>query len=63
MSGVVVSYGIAVAINGLFPEMLVLIQPDQWLGILPTLVLVTAIAAFLPVGRMMRLDPMVVFKT
>lgn len=63
MSGVLVAYGVAALINGLFPEMLVLIQPNHWLGILPTLVLVTAIAAFLPVGRIMRLDPLVVFKT
>jgi putative ABC transport system permease protein len=61
--GILVAYGTAALINGLYPEMLVLIQPDHWLGILPTLVLVTGIAAFLPVGRIMRLDPMVVFKT
>lgn len=62
ITGVLVAYGVAALINALFPEMLVLIKPDQWLGILPTLILVTALAALLPIGRILRLDPMIVFK-
>jgi hypothetical protein len=43
--------------------MLVLIPPDDVLRQAPVLLLVTALAALLPLERVLRLDAMVVFRT
>lgn len=61
--GILVAYGLGVAINNIFPEMLVLILPQQWLSILPILLVVTLGAALLPISRIMNLDPLIVFKS
>lgn len=61
--GVGMAYLVGLAINNIFPEMLVLIQPQHWLTILPVLLLVTLGAALLPISRIMTLDPFIVFKS
>jgi putative ABC transport system permease protein len=60
--GVGLSYGVAALIGRLFPEMLVLIEPAMLLRQIPVLAVVTALAALLPIGRISRLDPMMVFR-
>lgn len=60
--GVGLAYGTAALVSHLFPEMLVLVEPAQFLREIPTLTLITALAALLPTGRVTRLDPMVVFR-
>jgi hypothetical protein len=42
--------------------MLILIEPENLLRQLPVLLLVTGVAALLPLGQIARLDPVVVFK-
>lgn len=61
--GILLSYGIGSIINEVFPEMLVLIRPAQWLVVLPVMAAVTAVGALLPIQRIMKLDPMIVFKS
>jgi putative ABC transport system permease protein len=60
--GVGLAYGTAALVSRLFPEMMVLIEPGQLLREIPILALITALAALLPIGRVTRLDPMVVFR-
>jgi putative ABC transport system permease protein len=60
--GAGLAYGTAALVSRLFPEMLVIIRSEQLLREIPILALVTALAALLPVARVMRLDPMVVFR-
>ncbi|MBZ0296730.1 MAG: FtsX-like permease family protein [Anaerolineae bacterium] len=60
--GVALAYVLALVIGKVVPEMLVLIAPTRWVGQIPTLVLVTVLAALLPVERILRVDPLVVFK-
>ena len=60
--GLALSYGAAALVGRLFPEMLIIIRLSQLLRELPILVLITALAALLPVRRVMRLDPMMVFR-
>lgn len=60
--GVVFAYGVASLVGRLSPEIFILIQPVQWLSEIPTLVLITGLAALLPIERILRVDPMVVFK-
>lgn len=62
ITGVVLSYVIAFIVSALLPEMLILIRVENWLQQVPILIGVTALAALLPLGRIVRLDPMVVFK-
>jgi putative ABC transport system permease protein len=60
--GVGAAYGVAALVRYLFPEMLILIKPTSILLQIPVFLFVTALAALLPVGRIARMDPMVVFK-
>lgn len=62
VAGVGLSYGVAALVGRLLPEMLILIEPGLWLRQLPVLAVITALAALLPLGRISRLDPMVVFR-
>jgi putative ABC transport system permease protein len=62
LAGIGLAYGTAALVSSLFPEMLILIEPAQLLREAPILVLITALAALLPLGRIARLDPMVVFQ-
>jgi putative ABC transport system permease protein len=60
--GIGLAWGTAALVGRLFPEMLILIQPTLVMRTMPTLALVTALAALLPLGRIMRLDPLVAFR-
>jgi putative ABC transport system permease protein len=60
--GVGAAYGVAVLVRYLFPEMLILIRPSSVFQQMPVFLLVTAFAALLPIGRIARMDAMVVFK-
>ncbi len=62
IAGVLLAYGTAALVSRLFPEMLVLIKPVEFLSEIPVLGFITTLAALLPIGRVNRLDPMVVFK-
>jgi putative ABC transport system permease protein len=61
-TGVGLAYAVAALIKQLLPEMLILIEPTQWLTQLPVLMVVTVIASLLPIRHMAQLDPMLVFK-
>ncbi len=60
--GVGLAYGMAALVERLFPEMMILIEPSGWLRQAPTLAVIVTLAAFSPVRRVMRLDPMLVFE-
>lgn len=60
--GVGLAYGTAALVERLFPEMMIVIEPSGWLRQAPTLALIVTLAAFSPVRRVMRLDPMLVFQ-
>lgn len=60
--GVGLSYAVAALVGRLLPEMLILIDPAGVLRQVPVLVVITVVAALLPLGRISRLDPMVVFR-
>lgn len=60
--GVGLAYGVAALVSYLLPEMLILIRLAEVLAQIPVLVGITALAGLLPLGRVARLDPMVVFK-
>lgn len=62
LTGVGLAYGVAALVSRLLPEMLILIRPTVVLAQIPVLAVVTALAGLLPLGRIARLDPMVVFK-
>jgi putative ABC transport system permease protein len=61
-AGILVGFALANVITAIFPEMLVLIEPEFILRQLPLLALITALGALIPVGRILRLDPLVVFR-
>lgn len=61
--GIILSYAAGLVINEALPEMLVLIRPAHWLDVLPVMTVVTAVAALLPIQRIMQLDPLVAFKS
>jgi putative ABC transport system permease protein len=60
--GIVWTYGLVAMMGQVVPEMPVLLEPSRWLREVPTLVVVAGLAALLPTGRILRLDPLVVFK-
>ncbi|MBZ0305625.1 MAG: ABC transporter permease [Anaerolineae bacterium] len=60
--GILVTYGASTLINNLFPEMLILVEPANWLGKLPVLLILITLAAFAPLKRVIQSDPMVVFQ-
>lgn len=60
--GVGLAYATAWLVGRALPEILILIEPSQWLGKIPVLAVIAALAAFAPINRIMRLDPMVVFR-
>lgn len=62
VAGVILAYAAAALVGGLLPEMLVLIRPAAVVRQIPVLVAVTAVAALLPLARLWRLDPLVVFR-
>jgi putative ABC transport system permease protein len=62
VAGVGLAYGTAAVVGRLFPDMLILIEPSRWLWALPVLVVMVTIAAFAPIRRVMKLDPMAVFQ-
>ena len=63
VAGVLLAYAAAAFVGWLLPEMLVLIRPAEVARQVPALVVVTALAALLPLARVSRLDPMSVFRT
>ncbi len=60
--GIALAWGTAALVGRLFPEVLILIRPALVMRTIPTLALVTALSALLPLGRIMRLDPLVAFR-
>lgn len=60
--GLGVVAGLAAVINQVFPEMLVLLEGGYIARQLPVLVLVTGIAALIPLQRIKKLDPLIVFR-
>ena len=62
LAGVSLTYGAAALVGRLFPEMLVLIRPAEVARQAPLLLLITAFAALLPLLRVLRLDPLIVFR-
>lgn len=61
--GALLTYAVAAVVQWLLPDMLVLIRLGDLLRELPVLMLVAALAALLPLSRVLRLDPMVVFRS
>lgn len=62
IAGVLLSYLVSAFVISVSPEILILIEPDQWLSQLPILIIVTGIAALLPIQRIRNVDPLLVFK-
>lgn len=62
IAGVGLSYGVAALVSTLLPEMLILIKVENLLSQIPVLIVVTALAALLPMVRISSLDPVTVFK-
>jgi putative ABC transport system permease protein len=60
--GTGLAYGIAALVSRLLPEMLVLIEPETLVRQVPVFLAVTGLAAVIPIGRLARMDPLVVFK-
>jgi len=60
--GIGMAYGIAALVSRLLPEMLVLIELETLVRQIPVFIVVTGLAALLPLGRLAGLDPVVVFK-
>lgn len=60
--GVPLAYIAASLVGWLLPEMQVLIRPVEIARQVPVLLVVTLLAALLPLGRVLRLDPLVVFR-
>lgn len=61
-AGVVLAYLVSRLVVRVSPEILILIEPRQWLSQIPVLIIVTGIAALVPVQRIRTIDPLVVFK-
>jgi ABC-type antimicrobial peptide transport system permease subunit len=61
--GIGLAYGVGALITRMLPEMSIVIRPGYLLSELPVFLLITAVAALLPTGRVLRLDPMMVFRT
>lgn len=62
VTGIVLAYLVAAFVGRLAPQLLILIEPVGWLSQIPILIAVVLLAAFLPIRRMLRLDPMMVFQ-
>lgn len=62
VAGVALAYVTAWVVVRLSPEILIVVIPPQWLSQLPALISVTGVAALLPIQRILRIDPLVVFK-
>jgi putative ABC transport system permease protein len=60
--GVALAIGVGALITAALPEMLIVIEPAELLRQVPILAGITGIAALLPLGHIIRLDPMIVFK-
>lgn len=60
--GILLSYGIVILADRIFPDVVILIEPSNWLREIPTLVIIVTLAALLPIRRVTRADPMVVFQ-
>jgi putative ABC transport system permease protein len=60
--GLGVAAGLAAVISQVFPEMLVLLERDYIIQQLPVILLVTGIAALIPLRRIRKLDPLIVFQ-
>jgi putative ABC transport system permease protein len=63
VAGAGLAWLIADLIGRLLPEMLILIVPATLVGQAPVLLVVAGLAALLPLGRIARLDPLVVFQS
>ncbi|MEZ4666496.1 MAG: FtsX-like permease family protein [Anaerolineae bacterium] len=61
--GVMLSYAIVGLADRIFPDVVILIEPSSWLREIPTLVVIVTLAGLLPISRVTRADPMVVFQT
>jgi putative ABC transport system permease protein len=60
--GILAALGLAQLISRLFPEVLVIIEAEFVWQQLPLLALITTLGALLPIGRILSLDPLVVFR-
>ncbi|MBI3160095.1 MAG: ABC transporter permease [Chloroflexi bacterium] len=60
--GAALAWVLGQVIGGVLPEMLVLLEPDYLLAQIPVVLAVTGLAALIPTGRILRLDPMTVFR-
>lgn len=61
-TGVVLAYLVSALVVQISPEILILVEPYQWLSHVPILILVTAVASLLPLQRISNVDPLVVFE-
>lgn len=61
--GIGLAYITASIVGRISPDILILIKPQAWLTQLPILILVTSIAVLLPIQRILRIDPLIVFKS
>jgi putative ABC transport system permease protein len=61
--GIGLAQGVAGVVVRLFPEMLIVLEPARLIGQFPLIVLITAAASLMPLGRVLRVDPMIVFRT
>lgn len=60
--GILLSYLVAILVARISPEILILIEPDQWLSQIPILLVVAVGASILPLQRIRSVDPLIVFK-
>ena len=61
--GVALAYGLAALVGRLLPEVMIVLDAETGLRQLPAIVVVVALAAILPLGRVLRADPLVVFQS
>lgn len=60
--GIPLAYAVGAVVTWLLPEMLIVIDPLELLRQVPVLAAITGAAALLPLGRIARVDPVLVFK-
>jgi len=63
VAGVGLAYIVSALVPRVSPEILILIEPQQWLAHIPVFIIVTGFASLLPVLKIKNLDPLIVFKT
>lgn len=60
--GIAFAYIVASFITGLVPEMPILLEPIRWMTQFPMLLVVAVLATLFPISRIIRIDPLLVFK-